>query len=311
MRRLSIFALSALLALAGAYAAETLTYGGITIEVSERGAELSRVYDSATGTEYLWLGDPAFWGGHDTVLWPFVGRLQDGKYTYNGETYSLKMHGFASSSDFELVERTESSLSFQITSNEETLKSYPFEFVFTVRYSIEGNSVIEELIVENTGDGPLVYGIGGHPGFNVPLEEGLEFTDYCIEFPDSGEIKRCLFAGTPLMSGIEEETDTVTDGRMDLRHDLFLDDAVVLSGTGGRAVLRSAKGERAVEVSYPGARWVGVWQMPKPDAPFVCIEPWWTLPGPSGEILDFGTAEDLCRVPEGGTASHRIMLTLL
>ena len=28
----------------------------------------------------------------------------------------------------------------------------------------------------------MYFGLGGHPGFNVPLEAGLSFEDYCLEF---------------------------------------------------------------------------------------------------------------------------------
>lgn len=288
-----------------------LTFNGITLEINELGAQLTRVYDSKTGTEYLWLGDPAYWTGHAYILWPFVGRQQDGKYTYKGKTYEMKMHGLARYSTFAVTDRTESSVTFTLCSDEETKKVYPFSFVFSVRYSIEGNTVTETVLVENKDSVDLPYGFGGHPGFNVPLEKGPVFTDYYVEFPDAGDMKRLLFSPRFLMSGEEEETDTLSGNRMPLHHDLFDNDAVVLSNTGFRAVIKSDKGERAVEVDYPGCPWCGIWHAVKKDAPYVCIEPWWTLPGPDGVVLDFETAEGLFHLAPGKSAEHSLIIKLL
>lgn len=288
-----------------------LTYNGITLNIDELGAQLLRVYDSKTGTDYLWRGDPAIWTGHAYILWPFVGRLQDGKYLTGGKEYEMKIHGLARYSVFTVSDRTESSVTFTLESSEETKKRYPFDFVFSVKYSIDGNTLTEDAYVQNTGAVSLPYGFGGHPGFNVPLEEGLSFTDYYVEFPDAGEIRRDLFAPSCLMSGLSEETDTVSGKRMALRHDLFDNDAVVLRGTGYKAVIKSGKGTRAVEVEYPGATWCGVWHAVKKEAPYICIEPWWTLPGPDGEILDFDTAEGLYHLAPGETGHHSIVIKML
>ena len=40
---------------------KTLSNQEMTIQVAEHGAELSSVVDNATGREYLWQADPAFW----------------------------------------------------------------------------------------------------------------------------------------------------------------------------------------------------------------------------------------------------------
>lgn len=288
-----------------------LSYNGITLDIDELGAQLLRVYDSKTGTDYLWRGDPDIWTGHAYVLWPFVGRLQDGKYTTGGKAYEMRIHGLARYSVFTVSEKTESSITFTLSSSEETKKAYPFDFIFSVRYTIEGNVLREDVIVENTGDKELPYGYGGHPGFNVPLEEGLSFTDYYVEFPDGGEIRRELFSPSRLMNGESAETDTVNAKRMALHHDLFDNDAVVLSGTGYKAVIKSDKGTRSVEVSYPGALWCGIWHAIGKEAPYVCIEPWWTLPGPDGEILDFDTASGLFHLAPGEKSTHSIIIKLI
>ena len=32
----------------------------------------------------------------------------------------------------------------------------------------------------------MYFGVGGHPGFAVPLEKGLAFEDYCLQFEAPG-----------------------------------------------------------------------------------------------------------------------------
>ena len=68
-----------------------LVGGALRALVSETGAELCAL-DGADGTEYLWRGDPALWARHAPVLFPHVGRLPGGRYTWRGETYSLPLH---------------------------------------------------------------------------------------------------------------------------------------------------------------------------------------------------------------------------
>ena len=75
----------------------------LTIRVADHGAELSGIVANATGKEYLWQADPAFWKRHSPVLFPIVGSVWEGKYRQDGATYSLSQHGFARDRDFTLV----------------------------------------------------------------------------------------------------------------------------------------------------------------------------------------------------------------
>ena len=70
------------------------------INVSNKGAELTSIM--ANGREYLWQGDPAFWGRRAPILFPIVGRLADDKLHINGNEYTMKQHGFARDTDFVL-----------------------------------------------------------------------------------------------------------------------------------------------------------------------------------------------------------------
>ena len=289
---------------------ERIENGHFIAEVNTLGAQLNRIYSKDTDTEYLWNGDENYWKKHAPVLFPFVGRLYEGKYMYKGSVYEMTLHGFCQQAEFSVVSNDGDSVTFRISSDAERKAMYPFDFIFSVTYRLTDEGLEEIAEVRNTGDGEMLYGFGGHPGFNVPLEKGLEFEDYEVVFPEAGKIERRTFTDNHLDAGSYAPTDTVKDGSMPLHHDLFDDDAVVLHGTGERAILRSAKGKRSVEVVYKGAPYCGIWHSIGLKAPFVCIEPWWTLPGRDETMVDISEREDFIHLAPGAVNTHVIAMNL-
>ena len=64
---------------------------------------------------------------------------------------------------------------------------------------------------------------------------------------------------------------------------------------------RGVSTKRAIKVSYPEMDYLGLWHMPKMDAPFVCVEPWMTLPSPDGAPEVFETKEHIGVVEKNKT----------
>ena len=133
----------------------------------------------------------------------------------------------------------------------------------------------------------MYFGIGGHPGFLVPLEEELSFEDYHLQFPGAEALCRIGFTEQCYRSGVETPF-RLDGGRLDLRHNLFDQDAIVLKNTGGEVILRADKGKRMVRVRFPQMPYLGLWHIPYKKAPYLCIEPWSSLPSRQGvvEILE-------------------------
>ena len=65
------------------------------VAVSTHGAELTGVVHKPTGAQLLWQADPAVWPRHAPILFPYAGRLKNGRYTHKGVTYEGGQHGFA------------------------------------------------------------------------------------------------------------------------------------------------------------------------------------------------------------------------
>lgn len=68
---------------------KTISNQELTIRVAEHGAELSSIVANATGKEYLWQADPAFWKRHSPVLFPIVGSVWNAEYRNEGTVYPL------------------------------------------------------------------------------------------------------------------------------------------------------------------------------------------------------------------------------
>ena len=73
---------------------------GMSIEytVSNHGAELQSI--RFEGREYLWQGDPAYWGRRAPILFPIVGKVAGDLLRVDGQSYPMKQHGFARDAEF-------------------------------------------------------------------------------------------------------------------------------------------------------------------------------------------------------------------
>src|SRR5579871_168498 len=162
----------------------------LSISVSTKGAELQSIFHKKFKIEYIWSGDPAFWGKKSPVLFPIVGTLKDDTYLFNKKSYHLTRHGFARDLEFEVINHTGDSVTFSIKSNFSTLKQFPFEFEFSVRYTLTEDQLTVTYIVKNNSSGDCYFSVGGHPAFKVPLVEETSYDDYYLEFNEDETLSR-------------------------------------------------------------------------------------------------------------------------
>lgn len=261
----------------------SLDNGVLSVRVSSIGGQLLSV--KKDGKEYLWQGDPAFWEDRAPNLFPYIARLTKGTYTVHGKEFHLPIHGFLPAAEMKAEAQEESLLVLRLDADESTLACYPFVFTLRIRYELNQDTLRIAYEVENGGEEDMYFGIGGHPGFQAPLEEGLSFEDYFLEFESEGQSGtdaqtpvRIGFSPTCFLNGKDEPWPLEKGCRIPLRHDLFDDDAIVLSHTPKTVVLRSEKGGRGVRVRFPQMPYIGFWHAVKKPAPYVCIEPWSSLP---------------------------------
>ncbi|MCC8067176.1 MAG: aldose 1-epimerase family protein [Clostridiales bacterium] len=283
----------------------------LTVTASDAGAELQSVR-SADGTEYLWQADPAIWSGKAPNLFPYIARMTKETYTLDGKQFHMKIHGLLKYHTLSLEspvcetscdgnDQTKSGapcldstyMTFRLDSNADLKEQYPFDFTYRITYTLEGKKLLITTSVENKGDERMYFAVGGHPGFCVPMEDGLSFEDYYLEFDRPSHPYRVGFTDTCFLTGQDALYPLEQDRRIPLRHDLFDHDAVVLKHAPKTVTIASDKGKRSVTVHYPDFTYIGFWHMPEKEAPYVCVEPWTSLPSRDGIIEDLSCQSDL------------------
>lgn len=287
----------------------TLENSRLRLTVDSLGAQMMSL-QTLDGREYLWQGDPRYWCDRAPVLFPFVGRLTGNSYRYGGQVYSMGIHGFAAHQDFSRLCPEPNRLVLQLTDNRETREQYPFAFSLNIIYELIDNRVQVTYQVENTGTGVLPFGIGGHPGFRVPLEEGEQFNDYILEFTGGCQPDRVGFTPQVFLSGQDQPYPLKEGKYLPLRHDLFDEDAVILKNMSREVTLRSPVSPHGVQVSYPDMPYLGLWHMPNTDAPYLCIEPWSSLPARQDVVEDFACKSDLIQLGPGRTYVNTWSITI-
>ena len=275
----------------------TIQNEALTVAIASKGAELQSIR-SEDGTEYLWQGDPAYWTSHAPNIFPYVARLTEGKYWLNGKTYGFGNHGLVRYEDLVVEAQSDSSVSFRLDADEGTKEKYPFDFTYHMTYSLKGNVLQMETVIENKGSERMFFAVGGHPGFNVPMAEGTSFEDYRIEFEQEAHPYRIILADSGAVTPGQERYE-MKDRAIPLQHSLFDHDAIVLVNASRRASICSDLTSRKVTVSYPDFRYVGFWHKPCTDAPYVCIEPWTSLPSREGIVEDLSLQGDLIALDAG------------
>lgn len=270
----------------------TLKNEKLSLTVSSLGAEM-RSMQTADGTEYLWQGDTKYWGDRAPNLFPFIGRLTNNTYKYLGKVYPMTIHGFTAAKEFVAVEQTQNRLVLELCSDAALKENYPFDFSLRIGYELKNAQVNITFRVDNQGENTMPFGIGGHPGFNVPLAAGETFEDYEIEFSVPCCPDRVGFSPTVYMNGNDEIYPLREERFIDLRHDLFDEDAIILKNMAREVTLRSRISGRGVQVTFPDLPYLGIWHWPKTDAPYVCIEPWSSLPSRQDVVEEFTCKSDL------------------
>jgi galactose mutarotase-like enzyme len=119
------------------------------------------------------------------ILFPICGNLPDNQYSLNGQTYTLKQHGFARDLPWQVTQQdvTEAaSLTLALTSNQATLAQYPFEFELAFTFELHGHILNLRQQFTNRSDRSMPFSTGLHPYFLVSDKAQLAFEIPSTEF---------------------------------------------------------------------------------------------------------------------------------
>ena len=253
----------------------TLENSILKVELDSFGAEIKSVFSKTTDREYLWNGDKIYWGRTSPVLFPFVGGLQNKEYHYNGKTYPMGQHGFARDMEHSLLNQDNTSIWFELLSNEETLAKYPFPFSLQIGYELNENSVNVLWKVKNTGGSPMYFSIGAHPAFLCPIHGEADKSGYRLYFRGLKEVRHHGNDGDLGLALDEDLILPLEDCRAVITPDFFDRCTYMIEGNQTNEVgIEDPNGNRYVTV-YFDTPLFAIWSPEGKNAPFLCIEPWY------------------------------------
>ena len=270
----------------------------LSVEISSKGGELRSIQD-AEGKEYLWQGDVASWTDRGPNLFPYIGRMTDGQYRYQGKMYHMDIHGFLPYMEMTLVEKKEDELVLRLKNTPETELRYPFLFELDICWKLIEDTLQITYQVRNKDTKTMYFGIGGHPGFCVPIADGLVFEEYCIDFGENAQLSQVVLSDDCFVTENTVPVPLVDDRYLPLRHGLFDRDAIVLNEMPKSLMIESKKDCRKIRVVYEDMNYLGIWHWPKMKVNYVCIEPWSSLPSRKGITEDLETQPNLLRLESG------------
>ena len=251
----------------------TITSEQLSISVQQTGTELCSIKSLKTGKEFIWQANQEIWGSHAPVLFPAIGSFKNNTCFIEGENYQIPKHGFIRhNTNLVLQPSASDTLHFQLKHNNNTLAMYPFEFEFNIFFKLEKSQLTISHEIINQGNKPMSFALGAHPAFNCPINNNETYEDYYLEFEYNENASTTLLSADGLIS---DRTKPVLDNTkiLALHKNLFDNDALIFKKLKSKKVqLKSNKSTQVLTMSYPDFSYLGIWA--KPNAPFVCLEPW-------------------------------------
>ncbi len=273
----------------------------LSCSINEKGAEIKSLKKGET--EYIWCGDPKFWGKTAPVLFPAIGSSKDNKYTLNGKTYPMKKHGFLIGKKFTVENKSDSSVTLLYTHNEETLAVYPYEFEFRAVFTLVGESLKVEYKVKNLTGETMYFSVGAHEAYATP--GGVE--DYDLVFPNKENLDAILLDGPLVIDDTKTFAKNVDCFSIYEKY-FEIDTLIFRKLKSKQVVLRNRKTERSVKVEYPDCDYLAFWH--EPGAEFLCIEPWTSLTANANGDHDIKKKEGIVSLDPYGDYTNTHVITV-
>lgn len=253
--------------------------------ISANGAEIRSLKNKLTGQEYIWQIDKNVWGSSSPVLFPAIGKIKNDKITFANRDYFMPKHGIIrNNSNLIYNQEDKSKCSFTLTSSIETLKQYPFKFIFSVSYQLINKTLIMSYNVKNTDNIPIHFACGGHTAYACPIDTTTHLSDYIVEFPVETSLQASTLGENGLLSD-KKRSIMCNNSFFALSNSLFNEDALVFENIKFNWLrLRKRNETKGIIVRFTDYPHLAVWS--KPQADYVCIEPWLGLPDKENDPND-------------------------
>lgn len=244
----------------------TISNSILSAQINHKGAELVSLHNQKTKREYIWEGNPEYWGKHSPILFPIVGTLKNNSYQFLDKVYELPRHGFARDLEFILIEQHNDKVVFSLQHNSKTLAVYPFEFELQLIYELQNTTLTLTYKVLNKSLKSMPFCLGGHPAFSLPIP----FENYSLAFekeekPVSYTLENDLLSASTKQIELENQ-------QLALSYSLFENDALVFKSMQSKQIKILENAIPILNFRFDDFPHFGVWT--KINAPFICLEPW-------------------------------------
>ncbi len=251
------------------------TYLSLTVDTA--GAQMVSLKNE-NGEEMLWQADKSVWGYTAPMLFPWAGRIKEAKYYADGEEYPGANHGFIRNVEHELVLKEDNMIIFEYKACAESKKKFPYNFVFRTSYVLSGHSVHHKVDVTNTDTKEYGFGLGFHPGVNLPFDADHKTEDYYIEFDTPQSPRVLTFSDRFLMDGGSYIYDK-NIAQIPLKDNFFENDSLIFSQLTAKTIsLVERDSGRRIDYDIQDFPYVTLWTAATPVTKLFCVEPWMTTP---------------------------------
>lgn len=280
----------------------SISNGVLTVSISSTGATVKSVKD-ATGEEFIWQADPAFWAGSAPILFPVCGGLNGDTYRYNGAEYKLGRHGYIRFKEFEVTDKKADEIVFTSKSDAETLACYPFEYTLDVRFKLDKSKLITTYTVKNESGRRMYFSIGSHEGYAL----SYPLSDYTLEFDEKEEIP--IYAETG--ERIAQKSVSFSENgalRLNFSAEQFEGKSVVFHPLCSKKVsLTNSHDNKSVTVDLSESEYLVFWTVA--TAPYLCIEPWNGFSDPADFSGDISEKDGIVALDADGVYNYSHTIT--
>lgn len=221
------------------------------------------------------------------ILFPICGNLPDNTYTFQGQQYQLKQHGFARDLPWDVTEQgtdDRASLTLVLNSSDRTRAVYPFDFQVAFTYQLKGNTLEIQQRYTNHSSEAMPFSTGLHPYFVTSDKTQLEFEIPASEYQDH----------------ITKDTQSFS-GSFDFNRDEI--DVAFRQVSDNSASCTDKQRQLKLTLSYSDLYSTLVfWTVKGKD--FYCLEPW------SAPRNALNTGEHLTELSPGETCEASVRMTI-
>ncbi|WP_127849048.1 aldose 1-epimerase family protein [Lacticaseibacillus hulanensis] len=288
----------------------TIANDEFTADINPLGAELTHLTRKADGHQYIWDDtEGKFWGRHAPILFPSIGRSNNDQYTLNGQTYSMRQHGFARDYEFDTVDQpAANTVTLTQHATDVTKALYPFGYALSVTYTLTATGLTVSYEVANDDDQPMPFALGSHPGFALDQE----LANYTVTLNGAKTpLTKFGIGPVPFRNGAVEPFTEASGNTIALSHELLDDGLIIINAPEAEsATLAANDGSYSVTISLADFPYLTLWSPEHKNAPFVCVEPFHGLPDQAGQPTDWFKKLGNTTVEPGKSAKFGYSLTI-